>query len=65
MKIDGEDVRVNIMPQMAARRKYLEDLLELYNYIKPVFNYKLAEEAIWYLTQNLNNILIIISILLR
>ena len=58
MKIDDEEGElVNIMPQIYVNDKYLGGFLELYNYIKPVFNYDKLEEVSGILTQNLNNII--------
>ena len=58
MKIDDEEGElVNIMPQIYVNNKYLGGFLELYNHIKPIFNYDKLEEISSILTQNLNNII--------
>lgn len=58
MKIDNEEGElVNIMPQIYINDKYLGGFLELYNHIKPKFNYDKLEEVASILTQNLNNII--------
>ena len=57
-KIDNEeDIFVDIMPQIYINDNYLGGFLELYNYIKPEFNYNKLEEISGILTQNLNNII--------
>jgi len=45
------------MPQIYINGKYLGGFLELYNHIKPVFNYDKLEEIAGILTLNLNNII--------
>jgi len=58
MKIDEEEGQlVNIMPQIYVNGKYLGGFLDLYNHIKPVFNYDKLEEVAGILTLNLNNII--------
>jgi len=58
MKIDNdEDVAVNIMPQIYVNDKYLGGFLELYNYIKPSYNFEKLQEISAILTKNLNNII--------
>uniref|UniRef100_A0A6C0C6T3 ribonucleoside-diphosphate reductase n=1 Tax=viral metagenome TaxID=1070528 RepID=A0A6C0C6T3_9ZZZZ len=57
-KIDSEeDILVEIMPQIYINDNYLGGFLELYDYIKPEFNYDKLEEIVGILTLNLNNII--------
>jgi ribonucleoside-diphosphate reductase subunit M1 len=57
-KIDSEeDILVEIMPQIYVNDNYLGGFLELYDYIKPEFNYDKLEEIAGILTLNLNNII--------
>ena len=58
MKIDNdEDIAVNIMPQIYVNDKYLGGFLELYEYIKPKYDFNELENVAGILTQNLNNII--------
>ena len=58
MKIDrDEDILVETMPQIYINDEYLGGFLELYNHIKPSFNFDKLEEVAGILTQNLNNII--------
>jgi len=58
MKIDNdEDIAVNIMPQIYVNDKYLGGFLELYEYIKPEYDFNELEKVAGILTQNLNNII--------
>ena len=55
---DKEGVTVNIMPQIYINDNYIGGFLELYNYIKPEYNFDCIEKTVsGILTQNLNNII--------
>ena len=53
---DGNKI-VDEMPQIYVNGQYLGGFLDLYDYIKPVFDYDMLEEISGILTQNLNNII--------
>ena len=58
MKIDEEeDIIVDIMPQIYVNDKYLGGFLELYDYIKPGYDFDELENVAGILTLNLNNII--------
>ena len=53
-----KNITVNIMPQIYVNDKYLGGFLELYNYIKPKYDFDELENVSDILTQkNLNNII--------
>ena len=54
---ENEDKLVDEMPQIYIDDEYLGGYLDLYNYVKPEFNYDMLEEISGILTQNLNNII--------
>ena len=54
---DKEGITVNIMPQIYVNDEYLGGFLELYNYIKPKYDFDELENVSGILTQNLNNII--------
>lgn len=54
---EEEDKLIDIMPQIYVNGEYLGGFLDLYNHIKPTFNYDKLEEICSILTMNLNNII--------
>jgi len=54
---ESEDIIVDVMPQIYINGKYFGGFLELYDHIRPTFNYDKLEEISGALTQNLNNII--------
>ena len=54
---DKEGITVNTMPQIYVNDNYIGDFLELYNYIKPEYNFDELEKTAEILTLNLNNII--------
>ena len=54
---EDENKIVNEMPQIYVNGQYLGGFLDLYDYVKPIFNYDMLEEISGILTQNLNNII--------
>ena len=54
---DKEGILVNVIPQIYVNDKYLGGFLELYDYIKPTYDFDGLEKVSSILTLNLNNII--------
>ena len=54
---DKEGILVNVIPQIYVNGKYLGGFLELYDYIKPTYDFDGLEKVSSILTLNLNNII--------
>jgi len=54
---ESYDIITDVMPQVFINGKYFGGFLELYDYIRPTFNYDKLENIASILTQNLNNII--------
>lgn len=54
---DKEGILVNVMPQVYINGKYFGGFLELYDYIKPTYDFDGLEKVSSILTLNLNNII--------